>query len=667
MVTRENVIEACHLFLGRHPESEEDINLFINIETVTELIAVFACCTEARNKHPNLVAHIETFGKPVGPGEDSSLPRSSTYRVPQELKVTPSSIDRVLIIGACHSVGWITDITNSDPDVTVDHLLFAYAGSLPGNPPHPFKNYKFQLIQIPLRSIMPESAYFRLNYLDVVAYEHLFELVKSRLEILLEDALVWSQKIPAFVANFVVPQQDMTGRLLPRYDLRNFVFFIERLNAHLAHLINNRQNSHLLDIDQIAATIGRRYAQDDALWSYNHHGILSDWDFPYDRARLEPISPASDHFTIKAKEFVLAIWFEAVAMYRTLTQVDPVKLVCIDLDDTLWRGVLAEEGNAIDPIVVEGWPLGFIEALAFLKKRGVLLAIVSKNDEARVRDIWKQLLSNRLELSDFSIIKINWRPKTENIEEVMREANLLPRNVLFIDDNPVERASVKAAFPDLRVLAAPHYYWRRILLWSAETQVAQISMESGRRTEMIQAQVARESARSSLSREDFLKSLNLSIKIDRIAESGHPLFPRAFELLNKTNQFNTTGKRRTRQECDAHFSEGGLFWTFSVEDCFTQYGLVGVVVTLGQEIEQFVMSCRVMGLEVELAVIRELQQKLGPQQLYSTIVETSANLPCRNLFERCEWFRKGPSWYSPQGLKATSLLPASIAAEVSAR
>ena len=178
-------------------------------------------------------------------------------------------------------------------------------------------------------------------------------------------------------------------------------------------------------------------------------------------------------------------------MLRTIRQTDMVKLVLVDLDDTLWRGVAAEAAE-VSSTASEGWPLGFAEALMFLKSRGVLLGIVSKNDEDRVREIWRRIYGTRIRLEDFAAVKINWRPKAENIEEILAEVNLLPNSVVFIDDNPVERAAVKAAFPEIRVLGPNPYLWRRILLWSPETQVATITSESAARTEMVQKQVQRE-------------------------------------------------------------------------------------------------------------------------------------------------------------------------------
>jgi FkbH-like protein len=334
-------------------------------------------------------------------------------------------------------------------------------------------------------------------------------------------------------------------------------------------------------------------------------------------------------------DFQNAFWAEIVASYRTIRQVDQVKLVIVDLDDTLWRGLAVE--NGIDEALVEGWPIGLVEALLFLKARGVLLAIASKNDEQKIEMMWTHIWGTRIQLSDFSIRKINWNAKADNIEAILNEANLLPRSAVFIDDNPVERAAVKAAFPDIRVLGSDLYYLRRILLWSPETQVPVITAESTKRTEMIHAQTEREAVRKRLSREEFLASLNLRIRVIEIRDTGHERFSRAFELINKTNQFNTTGKRWSHSDCESFFQGGGIFYAFEVEDRFSEYGLVGVVPILGTELLQFVMSCRVIGLGVEAIVFQEIDRRVrhdGEVHLTTRLVETDANYICRDVFAK---------------------------------
>jgi FkbH-like protein len=325
---------------------------------------------------------------------------------------------------------------------------------------------------------------------------------------------------------------------------------------------------------------------------------------------------------------------------------DLVKLVVVDIDDTLWRGVAAERTEA-SPTDVEGWPLGVVEALGHLKRRGVLLALVSKNSEERIAPIWKRVLGNRLALEDFAARKINWRAKAENIEEILSEVNLLPKSVLFVDDNPIERAAVQAAFPAIRAIGPNPYLWRRILLWSPETQVASITNESAMRTEMVRAQVARETMRKRTSPEELLATFGTKVSIADIASTDHGGFSRALELINKSNQFNTNGKRWTHQECHTAFADGVRFYAFEVADKFATYGIVGVAIVRGSSVEQFVMSCRVVGLDVERAVIAYVVETLGQaghSVVSASIEKTEWNVLCRDLYKHCGFTNTNGLW-----------------------
>jgi predicted enzyme involved in methoxymalonyl-ACP biosynthesis len=215
--------------------------------------------------------------------------------------------------------------------------------------------------------------------------------------------------------------------------------------------------------------------------------------------------------------------------------------------------------------------------------------------------------------------------------------------------------------------------WRRILLWSAETQVSSITAESAARTEMVHAQVAgqnrdvfehglaaiakarsidreRKRQRQQMSRQDFLASLSLAVNLIEITHVDHPRFPRVLDLINRTNQFNTTGKRWTKQECMPAVATGTRFIAFEVEDRFTEYGLVGVVVVRKSEVLQFVMSCRVVGMEVEIAALSEILRAIHEGGFGSTranLQETDMNLLCRDLYERCGFNRLGDQWIRP--------------------
>jgi FkbH-like protein len=233
------------------------------------------------------------------------------------------------------------------------------------------------------------------------------------------------------------------------------------------------------------------------------------------------------------------------------------------------------------------------------------------------------------------------------VAEVIQQVNVRPSSVVFIDDNPVEREAVKQAFPEIRVLGDELYTIRRALLWSSETQVPVISAESAQRTKMVQAQIDRESARSRLSKEEFLASLNVKISGHVIKDVDDPRFNRSFELLNKTNQFNTTGKRWRFEEISSMLAEGNFLYAVEVSDKYTAYGLVALAVCIGSTIAQFVMSCRVIGLGVEIKSLNELCdlfQGGGATDVTAISVATEENHLSRDLFERSAFTNFGDHW-----------------------
>jgi len=570
------------------------------------------------------------------------------YRAPAELTVTETPLRRVITIGSCFAHEWVLSFEAANPGCACDFVVSNFVSQLPEDPPHSASEYDFQIVQIPLKSVIPGAAWARLPYGDKEAHERFFCETEERLAQLLSSALRWNERhgLLTFVANFMVPQQNPMGRLMPRFDLRNPMHFIEKLNISLSKELERYAGAYLLDIDQIAATLGRKFIQDDGVANFSSGDMLNDYFHGPDEQRIEPTVPLAEHYILRREEFIRSLWAEAVGAYRTLRHIDSVKLVAVDLDDTLWRGVVAEEGEIAEH-TTEGWPQGLVEALVFLRKRGVLLAIVSRNEEQRILDIWDPLMAGRLQLEDFAARRINWRSKAENLDEIMREMNILPRSVVFIDDNPVERESVKSAFPEVRVLGSHPYYMRRILLWAPETQVATVTEESGRRTEMVRAQAERETFRKRLTRDEFLMSLDVTVRMLEIKSTNDARFARALELLNKTNQFNTTGRRWTRQEFAATYPSERSLYAFEVADRFTHYGLVGVVLVSGACIEQFAMSCRVLGLDVEVAAVADIGRRMreaGAAELRACLKETDTNFPCRDLFERCGFRKADGHW-----------------------
>jgi FkbH-like protein len=569
----------------------------------------------------------------VGPAEVSpalfALHNGARYRTPVDLQLTPDAGARYLVVGGCLAEPMPQVGSLIDKAYRGDFLLLNNFDALPEISAEAAAHYDFEVVHVPLRTILG-TAYFRLEN-SAEAHEEFLRQTEDCLARYLANAMRLNseRKLLTFVLGFPVPQQHQLGRFQARYDLRNIMHFVERLNMFLASETAKRDNAHFVDVDQISAGIGKQHCQDDGVWSFTHGTTLSDGDHDHDLGRMHPPEPMQKHYSAKWLGFFEALMREIFAMYRTIGKRDTVKLVAVDLDDTLWRGVAADGTLGI----LEGWPMGFMETLLILKRRGILLAIVSKNDERFIVDNWERIVQGHLRLSDFAARRINFRPKAENLAEILAELNLRPQNTVMIDDNPVERAAIQSGLPGLRVLGAHPYYLKRTLLWSAETQQPSITWESGLRTEMAQAQVRREAVRKALPQAEFLSSLEVRATVASIRSVGSLHMTRALELLNKTNQFNTTGIRHTLEQCHRRLEGGEELHVMIAEDRFTQYGLIAAAWTARHCIEQMVMSCRALGLGLEDAFLAYLVNGKH-ETMFGRLLPTEANMACRPIYSR---------------------------------
>jgi FkbH-like protein len=562
-----------------------------------------------------------------------ALHNGSRYRAPIDLKVTPDSGLRFLVVGGCLAEPFPQIASMINAAFQGDFILLNNFDSLPDIPLAQASEYDFQIIHIPLRSILG-NAYFRLPD-DGTRHEEFLQETQDCLARYLANVLRLNaeRKLLTFVLGFLVPQQNPLGRFQPRYDLRNVMHFVERLNMFLAAEIAKHENVHFVDADQVSASIGKKACQDDMVWSFTHGTTLSDGDHDHDLNRIEPPTSMQHHYAARWLEFFEAVLHEIFAMHRSLRQQDAVKLVAIDLDDTLWRGVAAEGTLG----VVEGWPMGLMEALLFLKKRGILLAIVSKNDEQSIVSNWTQIVQGQIALTDFAVRRINFCSKVENLVEILRELNLRPQNAVMIDDNPVERAAIEAGLPGVRLLGRHLYYLKRILLWSPETQPSVITRESSQKTEMVRGQLERESIRRQLSQDEFLKTLGVRVTLSIVRSTRDLHMSRALELFNKTNQFNTTGARYTLEQCHQQHLAGRQLYVLEAEDRFTQYGLIAAAWVRQNCIDHLVMSCRALGLGIEDAFLAHIANQLAQEKataIFGQLRPTDANLACRPLYSR---------------------------------
>ena len=320
------------------------------------------------------------------------------------------------------------------------------------------------------------------------------------------------------------------------------------------------------------------------------------------------------------------------------------KLLIVDLDETIWGGIVGEIGW--EKLQVGGHnPSGeayqeFQRTIKALNRRGVLLAIASKNDPKNVEDAFEHHPEMILRTSDFAARRINWRDKAQNIVEIVDELGLGLDSAVFLDDNPAERARVREALPDVYVPDLPDDKMRYagFLLSLACFDTPAITQEDRERTAMYAQAHARTKTRGAMSSiQEWVRSLNTRLNIDRLNAAN---LVRAVQLLNKTNQMNLTTRRMSESELLAWTAvPGNAFFTVRARDRFGDLGLVGLLGMTSSGpvalVTDFVLSCRVLGrlIEETLLAWTIVQAKTeGTGYVEAVLTETPRNGPCRDFF-----------------------------------
>lgn len=432
----------------------------------------------------------------------------SDFLFPSDLKVTDISFSNVLFVGSCMAEDYLKAFRKKLPRTSFDFVMFNNVADMPVAPPRPLGEYDFQFIQIPVRHVIGDVAISFPRYSNPRMNMEIVEHSREALRLMLDEALKYNREhnLPSFVQNFIVPQFPAAAGLVARgtnFDLRGL---IQALNFLLVEIIAENNNVFLVDVEMIAASMGKRYFLDDTFEFFTHGGFwFSDWA-EFERGRIEPVPPIETISASQLDQFFDAVWRAIEYNYRVINQIDSVKLVIFDLDDTLWRGLIGEHyGDSGPHPFWVGWPLGVHEAIQHLKARGILVAVCSKNNPELVKARWNCAIPLEwITLDDFVSTEIDWGSKSEAVGRILSDVNLTPRSVVFVDDNPVEREMVKSAYPGIRAMGSNPFQTRRVLLNAPETQTAVVTAEFIARDAMIRQQKEREfSARLCRARNSF--------------------------------------------------------------------------------------------------------------------------------------------------------------------
>ncbi len=298
------------------------------------------------------------------------------------------------------------------------------------------------------------------------------------------------------------------------------------------------------------------------------------------------------------------------------------KCLVLDLDNTLWSGIVGEDGA--DKVVPNR---KLQKHILNLYKQGTILAIDSRNNEADAMEVIEKHPDMILRKDHFAAWQINWSDKATNIRAIAEELMLGSDSFAFVDDDPFQQNLVAEACPEIAVLHPDS------LFSYPGFSASKITAEDMRRGEMYAEERTRRSLQSSLkSVDDFLKELNLNVTI-REVRSGSVSIPRISQMTQKTNQFNMTTKRWNEDEVGKMLKSGSKMWTVEAVDRFGDYGVVGFLSVLpksntGWEIDNFLMSCRILGRGIEKSLLAHLIAKareVGIEDLAGLFVPTKKN------------------------------------------
>ncbi|MBQ4161547.1 MAG: HAD-IIIC family phosphatase [Parabacteroides sp.] len=415
---------------------------------------------------------------------------------------------------------------------------------------------------------------------------------------------------------FVVLTMDILYNVPFTEDDYQLIQAVDDYNKNLYEIEREYSNVKVIDIKEFT----RQYSSSD----------LIDWKFYFiSQMGLNPKLNKS-----------FKTWFnrklESIALKRK-------KCLVLDLDNTLWGGILGEDG--IDGIKIGGdYPgkafLYWQEALLQLSKNGIILAVCSKNNEEDVLDVWEKNPFIVLRKDAFSAYRINWVDKATNIKELSEELNIGLDSFVFVDDNPTERELIKQMLPMVSVPDFPEqpYMFPEFFkqLVHDYFKVYSITDEDRKKTEQYKANADRLQAQKGFADFDkFLESLNIQITIESANEYN---IQRIAQMTQKTNQFNLTTRRYTDADIRRFLEQNWKIWCISVSDKFGDNGITGTVMINGSNIDTFLLSCRILGKGIEIAFAKKILSLLyesGILELTASYFPTAKNVQVKDFYEKC--------------------------------
>ncbi len=424
-------------------------------------------------------------------------------------------------------------------------------------------------------------------------------------------------KAQILLHNFEVPTWSPLGILENKQNF-GIVEAVQELNSQLRKLFKSDSQVFLFDYDAFCAQFGKRNIVDSKM--YYLGDIKLKWDYLPDLANAY------------------------LAYIKPLMSINK-KCIVLDLDNTLWGGTIGEDslqGIKLGP-TPEGRPFHeFQQVLLSLCKRGILLAINSKNNREEALEVFKTHPHSVLKEEHFASIQINWDDKIANLKTISRELNIGFDSLVMIDDDPFIREMIESSLPEVTVVNFPSdsSLLVQTLMDSTDFGTLQLTSEDLAKSSAVTAEKKRIELREKISGlTDYLKTLGVTISIE--SPNSYNI-PRIAQLTQKTNQFNMTTHRYLEAEIE-QLSKNPNFLILAIDakDKFGSYGIIGVAIVEKNksfwQIDTFLLSCRALGRNIETAMLAQiihLAQKMKIEMLVAPFISTEKNEPANGFYAK---------------------------------
>ena len=332
------------------------------------------------------------------------------------------------------------------------------------------------------------------------------------------------------------------------------------------------------------------------------------------------------------------------------------KCIVLDLDNTLWGGVIGEDG--FDNIKLGDNPIGrsfveFQKRLLALNQRGIILAINSKNNFDDAIKVIRKHPNMILKEDNFACVKINWDDKVSNLQKIAEELNIGLDSMIFFDDDPINQEYVRESLHEVLVVDLPKdsSQYPQIITEMKEFDVLKITEEDTKRSDMYLGQKNRKAFENKIGNfNEFLKHMNIEVHIKK---ANSFLIPRISQLTLKTNQFNLTTRRYQEEEVSKFStSDDKIVECVQVSDKFGDNGITGTYIVEKKNdeewiIDTFLLSCRIIGRGVEDSMMNQIIEKAklsGVKRIKGEFIPTTKNKPAENFYEKLGFKKEKDFW-----------------------